>query len=146
MGDEGAIRAFIDGYRRTFETFDVDAITACFAFPLQVVGDGDPVAPVAIPDREAWQPQIERIVGAYRLIGVRRAEVRALRVVPATPHVAHAIVGWSLRDAAGAVIYDFDASYTVATAAGGWRIVGIVHDETPKLQLAVARAQAGRAA
>ena len=39
MPDRAAAEAFIDTYRRTFESFDVAAITALYAFPVQVVGD-----------------------------------------------------------------------------------------------------------
>jgi len=42
MVERAAVEAFIDRYRTTFESFDVDAITACFAFPCQVTSDGGP--------------------------------------------------------------------------------------------------------
>ena len=71
LDDRRRLTAFIDGYRRTFETFDVGAICGAFAFPVQVVGDaGEVGVVVAMPALEAWRPQVERIVGAYRLLGV----------------------------------------------------------------------------
>jgi hypothetical protein len=142
MVDQAAAERFIDRYRVTFESFDLAAIAACFAFPCLVVGDGDPATVVAVPSADLWVPQIARIVGAYRLLGVQRADVLDLRVVPVTPHVAHAVVRWGLRGADDAPIYDFTASYALADLGEGLRITAIVHDETPKLMAAVARAQA----
>jgi len=145
MVDQGTAERFIDSYRATFESFDVAAIAACFAFPCQVTGDGDPAAGatvVSVPSADTWVPQIARIVGAYRLLGVRRAEVLDLRVVPVTSHVAYAVVHWGLRGADSATVYDFTGSYALADLGEGLRITAIVHDETPKLVAAVARAQA----
>lgn len=143
MVERAAVEAFIDRYRATFESFDVEAIAACFAFPCQVTSDGDAVTVIAVPAVEAWRPGIERVVGAYRLLGVRSATMAELRVVDVTPHVAHAVVRWALTDGAGATVYEFDASYTLADLGDGLRITGIVHNETPRLLAAVARRQAG---
>ena len=143
MVERAAVEAFIDRYRTTFESFDVDTIAACFAFPCQVTSDGESVTVTSVPTVEAWRPGIERIVGAYRLLGVRSATVAELRVVDVTHHVAEAVVRWTLTDAAGAAVYDFHASYTLADLGDGLLITAIVHDETPKLLAAVARRQAG---
>jgi hypothetical protein len=141
--DTGAVTAFIDGYRRTFETFDVDAICGAFAFPVQVVGDAGAVAVVVVPSLDEWAPQIERIVGAYRLLGVASSALESLVVTGVTPHIAYATVRWGLRDGAGGSIYSFTASYTLAETADGPRIVAIAHDETPKLAAAVSRVRRG---
>jgi hypothetical protein len=139
--DTAAATAFIDGYRRTFETFDVDAICAAFAFPVQVVGDAGEVGVVVVPAIEAWRPQIERIVGAYRLLGVASSAVESLEVTEVTPRIAHATVHWGLRDGGGGPVYAFTASYTLVETADGPRIVSIAHDESPTLAAAVARAR-----
>jgi len=146
MPDRPAAEAFIDAYRRTFESFDVDAITACFTFPCQVVGQADGVGVASVPAPEAWRPQVERIVGAYRLLGVRSAAVESMRIVEVTPGIAHAIVRWALQALDGSPVYAFTASYTLVDTSGGPRIAAIAHDEGPKLQFALARAQAGRPA
>jgi hypothetical protein len=141
MPDEPGAKAFIDRYRRTFERFDLDAITACYAFPVLVVGQADGVTTTSVPTADAWRPQVERIVGAYRLLRVAGATVAALDVALVTPGIAHATVTWSLHTASGDPVYDFTASYTLADLAEGTRIVAIAHDETPRLLAAVARAQ-----
>jgi hypothetical protein len=141
MPDRAAAEAFIDTYRRTFESFDVGAITALYAFPVQVVGDAGAVSVAVVPAADAWAPQVERIVGAYRLLGVSGANVARLDVAEVTPGIAQAIVTWSLHTAAGDPVYDFTASYTLADLVDGLRIVAIAHDESPKLMAAVARAR-----
>lgn len=138
--DRAAVEAFIDGYRRTFETFDAGAVAGCFAFPLHVTGEGAVASLVAVPTVEAWRPAIERIVGAYRLLGVGRARVRSLDVAEVSPQIAQALIHWDLRTVDDQPVYDFHASYTVADTADGLRITAVAHDEGPKLANAVARA------
>ena len=73
MADRAMVEAFIEGYRQTFESFDVAAIAAHFAYPLHVTGEAHDVSLAAVPDAAHWTPAIERIVGAYRTLGVARA-------------------------------------------------------------------------
>lgn len=141
MPDESAAKAFIDRYRRTFETFDVDAITGCYAFPVLVVSQADDVTTTSVPAADGWRPQVERIVAAYRLLGVSGATVASLEIAAVAPGIAHATVTWSLHRASGEPVYDFTASYTLADLTEGTRIVAIAHDEAPKLRAAVAGAR-----
>jgi hypothetical protein len=144
--DQQAVEGFIERYRTTFETLDAAAITAMFTFPCQVVGDAGAVAVASVPTAELWGASIERIVAAYRMIGVATADLGSLQVVVLTPGSAHAIVRWNLRTADGEPVYSFTASYTVVDTAGGPRIAVVVHDETLLLQQAVAAAAARRPA
>ena len=86
-----------------------------------------------VPTCEAWLPQIERLVAAYRAIGVREAHIDELDVLRPTPKVRFATVRWRLSDAGGEEIYTFDASYSLVDRGDGLRIMAIVHDETPRL-------------
>jgi hypothetical protein len=142
MTQPSAAHQFLEEYRATFERFDVAAVAAFFAFPLQVTGDAADVTVVSVPTLEAWLPQIERIVGAYRLLGVASADARSVRIVAVTSRISHASVNWSLLDGDGRLVYDFNASYTLADFGGGLRVTSIVHDESPKLMAALARRQA----
>ncbi len=143
--DQQAAEAFIDDYRRTFQSLDAAAITGAFTFPCQVVGDADAVTVATVPTAELWNASIERIVGAFRLLGVTSAAIESLQVVTVTPGAAHAVVRWGLQRADGAPVYSFTASYTVVDTAGGPRVAAIVHDEGPKLAQAVAAAGAAGA-
>ena len=146
MPDRAAAEAFVDAYRRTFETFDVDAIEARFAFPLQVCGDAGGIRVDVFDGPGAWRPQLERITGANRVLGARSATLARLDAPAISPGIAHAVVRWSLVDADGTRIYWFTGSYTLADGDDGPRIVAIAHDEGPRLQMALAKARGGRPA
>jgi hypothetical protein len=142
MTEQAAAKVFLDEYRATFERFDVAAVAAFFAFPLHVTGDATEVTVVSVPTLEAWLPQIERIVGAYRMLGVASADARDVRILAVTRRVSQAAVNWHLLDAQSAVLYDFNASYTLADLGSGPRITAIAHNERPKMMAALARQQA----
>ena len=146
MPDVDATSAFIESYRRTFESFDVDAVVACFTYPLQVAGEADAVRVESVPDAGAWRPQIERIVGAYRALGVRTATIERLDVVPVSPGIAHAVVRWALTGTDDRPVYEFTASYLLVDTAGGPRIGAIAHNEGPRLVRALAQLGQGRPA
>lgn len=139
MADREAVEAFIDGYRQTFEGFDVQAIAGHFAFPLHVTGEAHDVSLAVVPDAAHWTPAIERIVGAYRTLGVSQAKVRSLDVALVTARIAQANVHWDLRRADGQSVYDFHSSYTVAATPDGLRITAIAHDEGPRMASAMAK-------
>jgi hypothetical protein len=79
MGERSKVHDFLDD-RAAFETFDVSAIAGLFAFPCQITSDAGEIEVTVVPTREAWASQIERLVAAYRAIGVRSAEAGELRV------------------------------------------------------------------
>ena len=97
----------------------------------------------AVPAREEFVPQLERLVSAYRTIGVHSAEVVESRVIELGPRLAQATVHWRLLDSEGLPIYDFNASYTVANFGGGMRITAIAHNEIRRLQAAIERHRIG---
>jgi hypothetical protein len=147
MINRAAAELFLDEYRQAFQRFDVASVAAFFAFPLQVTSDAADVTVVSVAAVDAWLPQIERIVGAYRLLGVASAKVAGLRVIAVTQRIAQAAVHWVLLDGQGGVIYDFHASYALADFGAGLRITTIAHDESSRRMAALARRQAaGRTA
>ena len=131
------IDGFLDAYRSAFETSDASAVADLFTYPCQITSDAadDPVT--TIPSREAWVGQLERLIDAYRAIGVRSAEALHTQVTQLTPRLAQASVRWSLLDQVGARIYDFDASYTLLDVGQGMRIAAIAHNETARLRAAL---------
>jgi hypothetical protein len=78
------------------------------------------------------------VLGGYRAIGVHTAERLETRVAQLSDQVAQATVRWRLMDERHHVIYEFDASYTLADLGRGTRITAIAHNETPRLQRAMA--------
>jgi hypothetical protein len=91
----------------------------------------------AVPTREAWRPQLERLVAAYRAIGVHRTEVFELQTAELTSKLVQVVARWALIDGGGASIYEFDAAYTLADLGEGLRITAIAHNETPHLRAAL---------
>jgi hypothetical protein len=139
MADRAAVEAFMEGYQQTFERFDVAGVAGHFAFPLHVTGEAHDVSLTVIPSLEHWTPAIERIIGAYRTLGVSHAKVRSLEIADVTARIAQANVHWDLRRADDHAVYDFHSSYTVALTPDGLRITAVAHDEGPRLASAMAK-------
>jgi hypothetical protein len=137
--ERSPVRDFLDAYRAAFEAFDVPAIADLFSYPCQVTGDAGELAITTVATREEWIPEIERLVAAYRAIGVQAAEVLGLHVTELAPRLAQATVHWGLVDKEGRRIYDFDASYTLADLGEGTRITAIAHNETRRLRASLER-------
>jgi hypothetical protein len=117
----------------------VPAIADLFSYPSQLASDADELVVTTVATREEWIPQLERLVAAYRALGVRAAEVLGLHVMEFAPRLAQATVHWGLVDAQGRRIYDFEASYTLADLGEGMRITAIAHNETPRLRASLER-------
>jgi len=130
---------FLDAYRAAFEASDVLAIADLFSYPCQVTSDAGEITVTTVRSREAWLPQIHRLLAAYRAIGVRSAQILELQMIELTPRLAQATVRWGPVDQEGAPIYEFDASYTLADLGEGMRITAIAHNETPRLRAALER-------
>lgn len=141
MAKHSAVQEFLDAYRTGFEAFDVAAIVDLFSYPCQITGGDEEVTVTAVPSRDAWIPQIERLVAAYQAIDVRSAEVLELQVEELTARLAQATVHWGLEDGDGRRLYDFDATYTLADLGQGWRITAVAHNETSRLRALIERAR-----
>lgn len=134
---------FLEAYRRAFAAFDVEAVADMFAYPWQITSGADESSVTIVPGREAWLPELERLVAAYRTIGVTAAEILERRTTELTPGLTQVVVRWALMDGAGARIYDFEATYTLADLGDGLRITAIAHNETPRLRAALAARRSG---
>lgn len=139
MVERSPVEHFLDAYRAGFEAFDAEAIVDLFSYPCQITSDAGEVTVTTVATREAWVPQVDRIVAAYREIGIRRAEVLELHATELTSLLSQATVHWALADGEGRSIYDFDASYTLADRGDGLRITAIAHNELPHLRAALER-------
>ncbi|MDQ4071970.1 MAG: hypothetical protein M3088_03700 [Actinomycetota bacterium] len=130
-------REFFGEYRAAFARYDAEALADLFAFPLHVVSDSEEVTRTSVASRRDWLGVLERLLGAYRMLGVARAEPLELDVMGLTPRLGSARVHWELRREDGRAIYDFTAIYTLVHVGGRWRVAAVVHDEVPKLQAAL---------
>jgi hypothetical protein len=94
---------------------------------------------VSVASRDEWVGQIERLLAMYRAIGVHSARALHLSATELSPRLGRAEVHWALSDAAGGLLYDFHATYTLARLGDDWRIAAIAHDEIPRYRACLAR-------
>lgn len=105
------------------------AASAQREYPCQIASDAGEVPVTTVATHEAWVPQVERLVSAYRATGVRNAAFTELHAIELTSRLAQVTVRWTLADGMGRSIYDFEASYSVADHGDGMRIAAIAHNE-----------------
>ncbi len=127
------VKAFLEGYAAAFQRSDKGAVADLYAYPVHVVTYNGGVRLLAIPSRDAWLAVVERILGMYSAMGVRRAAMRDLRVESTSPLVARASVVWALHGEGDRPLYEFAATYTVALLDGDLKIVQVISEnEQPK--------------
>jgi hypothetical protein len=137
--DDPEVQAFFDSYVAAFETREVAAIGDHFAFALSVIGDSGETSSVAIPSGDAWRPQLERLLGAYRAMDVTSAEVLDAHVTRMSPRLAQCAIRWRLLNSASATVYEFDAAYTLVATDGALKITAIAHNEQLRAREAMAK-------
>ncbi len=139
MGQRFSVRDFLEAYRAAFRDFDVPAIADLFSYPCQLTSDSGQIVVTPVATREAWVPELERLVDAYRGIGVRSAEIIELAPTELTQRLAQAAVRWVLVGTDGSPLYEFDGVYTLADLGQGMRITAIAHNETSRLRALLER-------
>lgn len=127
------VRAFLEAYASAFQRLDKDAVADRYGYPAHAVTYNGGVGLVAIPSREAWTAVIERILQMYGATGVRRAAMRELRVTDVSPQVAQARLVWALHGEGDRLLYEFEATYTLALLENELKIVQVItENEQPK--------------
>jgi hypothetical protein len=131
----------MEQYRSAFTSGDVDALLDCFNFPLHVVSITNDQVSVSFAQTEDWPHVLEELLNTYQRLKVAEAVLLSLEVTEPIEGVAIVRVHWSLQDANGDPVYDFNAVYTMARTDSRYRIVAIAHDELPKLRAAMGALQ-----
>lgn len=134
-----AVDEFFASYRAAFERSDAAAVARHFGYPAHITSDDDDVALASIATEEEWIPQVQRLLGTYARLGVRSAHVVKRAVVDLSPQLHQVLLRWALHDAADEVLYEFDASYTLASVDGDVRITALAHNELPRLRACLTR-------
>ena len=139
MSDAGisteAVKPFLEAYASAFQRSDKDAVADRYAYPVDVVTYNGGVRLLAIQSREGWLAVVERILGMYTAMGVRRAAMGDLPVVNISSQVVQARLVWALRGDGDKPLYEFEASYTLAQIDGELKIVQVISEnEQPKFQ------------
>jgi hypothetical protein len=128
---------FMDEYRTAFKQADLSALVDCFAFPLQVVSVANGEASSSVASVDEWPAVLERLLRAYKRLGVTDCVPAAVEITEPMDAVAVMRVHWALQRADREPVYDFTAVYTLALATGRLRIVALAHDELPKMRKAL---------
>ena len=135
------VKAFLEAYASAFQRLEKDAVADRYGYPAHVITYNGGVRLLAVPSREAWTAIIERILEMYKAMGVRRADMRDLRVSDVSPQVAQARLVWVLHGEGDRPLYEFEATYTLALLEGELKIVQVISEnEQPKF-LGVMRAR-----
>jgi hypothetical protein len=132
------IDEFFAGYAADFATYDAATVAEHFAYPVQSVGDTDADPNVTTAGREEWLLVLDRLLGAYRELGVTGARLHSIQVTRLGRGLHVVCVGWTLLRTDKSTVYNFEASYTLVASHGRLRISAIAHNEIPRLRAALA--------
>jgi hypothetical protein len=140
-----SVNAFFESYRTAFERLDAPAIADHFAYPSHITSDTGEIVLIPIAAKQDWIGKIEQLLGMYRAVGFSSARILNLAATELSPRLAQAILHWALHDGAGRILYDFEATYTLAKINGTLRIAAISHNEIPRYRACLARLRSQRA-
>lgn len=132
-----APQELMEQYRTAFMHADLSALVDCFAFPLQVVTVTAGEASSSVAYGEEWPGVLERLLVAYKRLGVKDCVPLAVEITEPMDAVAVVRMQWALQREDREAVYDFTAVYTLALAASRLRIVALAHDELPKMRAAL---------
>ena len=127
----------MEQYRTAFTQADLSTLVDCFDFPLQVVSVADGEAATSVAYVEEWPGVLERLLGAYKRLGVTDCVPLAVEITEPMDAVAVIRVHWALERTDREPVYDFTAVDTLALAADPLRILALAHDELPKMRAAL---------
>jgi hypothetical protein len=139
-----SVSAFFESYRTAFERLDAPAIADYYTYPGHMTSDTGKIVLIPIAAKLEWIGQIEQLLGTYRAIGFSCAHILDLVATELSPRLIQAILHWRLHDGAGRVLYDFEATYTLAKINGTLRIAALSHNEIPRYRAYLAQHQSQR--
>ena len=125
------VRAFFTAYCTAFIRLDAPAIAGHFADQVHIATETGKTVRVQVATGAEWRKAIDQLLEMYRAINFGSAEATALSVDALSPRLVQASVRWALRDRTTALLYEFDALYTLARHEERFRIIAIAHNEIP---------------
>ena len=141
LADE--VQGFFRAYCAAFEGLDVEAIADCVAYPSHIVSDGDEVGLISIANRQECLATMNRVVEWHRQLGAPSGRIHDLSIQALSPLLVQASLRMDVLDRTSRLLYDFQASYSLAKIAGAWRIVAIAHNQIPRLLRCITERQPG---
>jgi len=116
-GTKRAVNAFFESYRAAFERLDAPAIADHFAYPGHITSDTGEIVLVPITTKHEWIGQIERLLTMYRAVGFASARALKVDATELSPRLVQTLVHWAPYDDAARLLYEFEATYTLAGSA-----------------------------
>jgi hypothetical protein len=86
---------------------------------------------------------MSRVVVLHRQLGAPSGRIHGLSIIALSPRLVQASLTMDVLDGTSSLLYDFQASYSLAKFSGAWRIVAIVHNQMPRLLRCIAQRQPG---
>ena len=133
-----SVDEFFASYAADCATYDAATVAEHFVYPVQAVGATAAEPDVTTAGREEWLRGLDRLLDAYRELGVAAARLHRLQVTQVGRGLHVASVGWTLLHADRSPVYEFEACYTLVVSQGRLQIAAIAHNELPKLRAALA--------
>ncbi len=119
------IGRFFADYAAAYDAFDASAIARHFAVPSYILHPDRDTA--AFTTADALHANMERVNAINRAHDYGRAEPGPLTVTAFAPSLVLAMVPWTIRTRAGAILWRFTCSYQLARRADGWKILVCVN-------------------
>ena len=125
-----AVDGFFESYSAALGRANAPDIAEHHAYPWHMSSDEGTVALVAMSSKAEWIAKVEAWLVGIQRSGFRSARIADLEIVDLSPLLVQARIRWELCDAAGVLLYDFDATYTLGRFGCELRIVqAIFHNE-----------------
>ncbi len=122
------ITAFFDRYRRAFEAYDLDALSALVHVPCLIASAGELVA---VPDADDLAKRLQRQFARHREAGVADATFDVLDHRRLDARFVSADVHWTFFGAGEAKLIDFGVNYTLTAPETGWKIACVLPLDLP---------------
>jgi hypothetical protein len=127
---DNAVDGFFETYRAALGQANAPAVAEHHAYPWHMSSDEGTVSLVAMSSKAEWIAKVEAWLARIHSSGFRSARISDLEVVDLSPILVQTRVRWELCDEGGALLYDFDATYTLGRFGRELRIVqAIFHNE-----------------
>ncbi|MEO8910144.1 MAG: hypothetical protein ABI408_07950 [Gemmatimonadaceae bacterium] len=132
------VRGFFTEYCTAFIRQDGAAIAKHFAELVHTTSDTGKDVRVHVSTGDEVRKTIDHLLGLYRAIDFGTAEAIGLATDPLSSRLVQVRIRWALRNKSGALLYEFDAMYTLARHADIFRITAVAHNEMSHYRRCVA--------
>jgi len=114
-------------------------LAQCFLYPCHIASDDEDIALTVVTSVDQYLAEIIKpLFNGYRRLGVASGRIRGLQVRAVSSRLRHVTVLWEVLNSLGAVLLSHEASYTLASRSGKWRISAIAYSEMKEINTLLA--------